>query len=83
MDSIKKVEEKWMANVNRARVEHQSACLEKACNSKGYTNLNFYHILMQQFQILLSLLLASVIIDYCILCGKSLVKAYVEYKKCN
>ncbi|CAD5175234.1 unnamed protein product [Musa acuminata subsp. malaccensis] len=52
MDSIKKVEEKWMANVNRARVEHQSACLEKACNSKGYTNLNFYHILMQQFQIL-------------------------------
>ncbi|KAJ8512700.1 hypothetical protein OPV22_003134 [Ensete ventricosum] len=37
MDSIKKLEEKWMANVNRARVEHQSACLEKACNNKAPT----------------------------------------------
>ncbi|WOL19251.1 armadillo repeat-containing kinesin-like protein 2 isoform X1 [Canna indica] len=32
MDSIKKLEEKWMANVEKAKVEHQNLCLEKAHN---------------------------------------------------
>lgn len=37
MDSIKKLEEKWMSDVEKARAEHQDACLEKECNKEVYT----------------------------------------------
>ncbi|URE18351.1 Armadillo repeat-containing kinesin-like protein [Musa troglodytarum] len=38
MDSIKKLEEKWMSDVEKARLEHQDACLEKACNKEAPTS---------------------------------------------
>ncbi|XP_065003009.1 kinesin-like protein KIN-UB isoform X1 [Musa acuminata AAA Group] len=52
MDSIKKVEEKWMANVNRARVEHQSACLEKAPTTSSSADIVEVRQLLENEKIL-------------------------------
>lgn len=57
MDSIKKLEEKWMSDVEKARAEHQDACLEKECNKEVYS-VFYILISIQQFQILSSCLWA-------------------------